>query len=568
MVRRKSQRAAEKEALVLQALDDIKSGKYKSAYEAARELSLTVSTVYRRLQGHSSRSTARTDQQLLSEAEEYTILKWIKQLSRCGYPVNYKLLGDIASEVLVHRVGSINTPDQKLVQYSSIGKNWVPRFIQRHSSIKSVIGRRIEVNRMDGASKDALIAWFDAFEETIKAFKIDFSNIYNMDETGFAIGSMESTRIIVESSSRTYWQANPGRQEWISVVECICADGTFIDPMVIFKGNKPQTQWIPPCLHGKWSFSTNSKGWTSNVHGLEWLTEIFEPSTRDKAQGQTRLLICDGHDSHISGNFIVHCMNNNIQVLVLPPHTSHILQPLDVAIFGPLKKALTTTLSPYHEAQLSRIQKAEWVEAYDQARNMTFTPQNIASAWRGAGLVPLDRKKALRYLQPEQIVEEPAVRTPPSSPTKMIFNSVYLNSSSPEYGALQRANKALQEHIAVLQTPVRTFLMKMASQSERNSTRKIIHNHELKALRSIVNKRRDVKKGKRAVLKGNFRITIEELRDGVLTAEQDSATRENKKRKKSKKTANEVNKARLEDTESLEEAENSEIQDCIVVAMK
>ena len=57
-----------------------------------------------------------------------------------------------------------------------------------------------------------------------------------MDETGFSIGTMESTRVIIDSTLRTKHQAHPGRQEWISMVECICGDGSAIVPFCIFKG--------------------------------------------------------------------------------------------------------------------------------------------------------------------------------------------------------------------------------------------------------------------------------------------------------------------------------------------
>ena len=56
------------------------------------------------------------------------------------------------------------------------------------------------------------------------------------------------------------------------------------------------------------------------------------------------------------------------------------LQPLDVAIFGPLKKHLTTMLSHLNEAQLTRIQKAEWLSVYIKARANAFSTQNIALA--------------------------------------------------------------------------------------------------------------------------------------------------------------------------------------------
>ena len=55
---------------------------------------------------------------------------------------------------------------RQINKHNTIGRDWVPRFIQRHPQIKSVIGRRIEAVRMDSVKKDTLKAWFDAFQET------------------------------------------------------------------------------------------------------------------------------------------------------------------------------------------------------------------------------------------------------------------------------------------------------------------------------------------------------------------------------------------------------------------
>ena len=261
-----------------------------------------------------------------------------------------------------------------------------------------------------------------------------------MDETGFSIGSLESTRVIVDSTIRTHWQAHPGRQGWATVVECICADGTSIEALVIFRGQNVSSRWFPKSLENKWYFVATIKGWTSNLHGYHWLTEVFDPLTRDRAKGRTRILICDGHGSHLTGLFIEYCINNNIQLLVLPPHTSHMLQPLDVAIFGPLKKALTTALTPFYEAQVKRIRKKEWVEAYEQSRKSTFTARNIASAWRAAGLAPFDRMKPLRYLpsnekqqirdRSEAILPQPMVETTSRTPPRNSFQGLVLTSFS------------------------------------------------------------------------------------------------------------------------------------------
>ena len=103
------------------------------------------------------------------------------------------------------------------------------------------------------------------------------------------------------------------------------ATGQFSPPLGIFKGKNVLQNWILDKILNSWFFSANTKGWTSNLHGLEWLKRIFEPLTRTKANGKYRLLICDGHDSHISGSFIAHCLQNRILLMILLPYTSHLL---------------------------------------------------------------------------------------------------------------------------------------------------------------------------------------------------------------------------------------------------
>jgi hypothetical protein len=90
-----------------------------------------------------------------------------------------------------------------------------------------------------------------------------------MEESGFSMGTMESTRIIVDSTLRTKHQAHPGRQEWVSMVEYICADGTILPSFGIFKGKNVLQNWIPNQVLERWFFSANATGWTSNLHGLE-----------------------------------------------------------------------------------------------------------------------------------------------------------------------------------------------------------------------------------------------------------------------------------------------------------
>ena len=64
---------------------------------------------------------------------------------------------------------------------------------------------------MDGVIKPVLDAWFDAYQRVIQKQGIKQENIYNMNESEFSIGTMESTRIIIDSTLCTKHQAHPGR---------------------------------------------------------------------------------------------------------------------------------------------------------------------------------------------------------------------------------------------------------------------------------------------------------------------------------------------------------------------
>src|SRR5579859_37208 len=211
----------------------------------------------------------------------------------------------MAEQIRQQRVVSMNA-QYEFVYYPPLGKHWVTRFIKRHPQLKTVLGKTIEASRLRETSSEILNKWFDVYEATVKEHNIQPQNIYNMDETGFSIGTLQHCKVIINKEMRRQFQAQPGRQEWVSIVECISGDNTVLPPLIIYKGETLFTSWIPSDISSDWRFSCNTRDWTSNIHELKWLRRVFEPRTREKAGGRTRMLICDGHESHITANFISH----------------------------------------------------------------------------------------------------------------------------------------------------------------------------------------------------------------------------------------------------------------------
>jgi hypothetical protein len=225
-----------------------------------------------------------------------------------------------------------------------------------------------------------------------------------------------------------------------------------------------------------------------------------------------------------------------------------------------LKKRLTAALSHLNEAQLTRIQKAEWLDAYIKARRVAILKENIDSAWRGAGLRPFQPQRVIRATT----LLLPTTPTPerPRTPTEHdIFEKVFLNSSPPDFQTLHKANTVLSTTISrsVLNSPTKRYIYKLADETERLNTRNILQQRETENLRSIIQKRRAQNKGKRAILKGQFHISTEELQSQVAEAEAATATAS----QMSRRTLQLIDKATIEeiDEESGEELYDSDIDE-------
>jgi hypothetical protein len=452
----------------------------------------------------------------------------------------------------------------------TIGDQWIQRFLRRHSELATVRLRSMEMGRVKDTSPKRLSKWFADLKSVIDEFNIHTENIYNMDESGFAIGTVERSVTIINADIRTHLQkANPGRQEWVTSVECICADGTALPPLIIFKAENLSHEWIPADTPKNWSFSCNSKGWTSNQHGLEWLQRCFDPTTRAKAENQFRMLICDGHDSHITGNFVEHCLNNKIHLMILPPHSSHLTQPLDVGVFGPLKRILASKLEPLLRTGIACIQKAEFTGAFIKAHVDAFKESNVLGGFCGTGIHPYYPTKVLR-----QVVETPPPST--SIPSILVssgnpFNESVLTSSPTDIDAVRAANAVVTHQLesrGSLTTPVRNYIPYLVRASEHNWTQKIILEQQNVELKAVVGQRKRVLSGKRKVIDGESLITTVEKLRGIKAAEKRTQKRQPKRRKAVSRQASKAQSISSDEFESSSDSgseEIVEIGDCIVV---
>ena len=278
-----------------------------------------------------------------------------------------------------------------------LGKRWMEGFLRRNPILKTKKQVYIDSARVNGATTDNIKKWWPKLTiPSVKAIKPE--NRYNMDEAGIMEGLGDNGLVVGSVERRFIQKKQPGSRVWTSFIECISAVGRCLDPLVIFKGKTVQQQWFETTLKEfkGWMFTATENGWTTDDTGLEWLKKVFIPQTVPRDASEPRLLVLDGHRSYETTEFIWECFTHNIHLVFLPPHTSHVLQPLDLAVFSSLKTAYRKYVG--YQSLLTDstpIGKRNFLQCYYKARIDALTAKNIKSGWYASGLWPLNSAKPL-----------------------------------------------------------------------------------------------------------------------------------------------------------------------------
>jgi hypothetical protein len=254
-----------------------------------------------------------------------------------------------------------------------------------------------------------------------------------MDEKGFLLGLLKRVRRIVPTSfiknGQIRGSLQDGSREFITLLAAISAEGRRLPPAIIYASQSGDMQdtWLedfePSDPVQRTYFATSETGWSSNNHGLSWLQQ-FDRDTTESAGYSPRLLIVDGHGSHITEEFINYAISHRIWLAVFPPHSTHILQPLDVSVFSPLALAYSTALDRYilQNHGFAGVTKRVFFSLFWPAWDKAVSIANIASGFEQTGIHPFNpsivlqplilNQESLRYRsqdpqQPQQPAETP-----------------------------------------------------------------------------------------------------------------------------------------------------------------
>lgn len=277
------------------------------------------------------------------------------------------------------------------VENGLAGKKWFYKFMKRNSKLSLRQPEATSLARMRGFSKERVDAFFKMLEELVDKHKITGTKIYNVDESGFTTVQKKPQKIVGLKGKHQIGAASSGeRGVNTTIVCCVSASGSFIPPTFIFKRKRLAPELTKGAPIGS-EVAISDSGYITSELFAKWLRHFKKNVVCSKEEPV--ILLLDGHSTHSQNlEALLFARDNGIIMLQLPSHTTHRMQPLDVAFFRPLGiyyvQAQETYLRQHVGKQITQYDVvALLAEAYGRAATVGVAE----NAFKASGIWPVNR---------------------------------------------------------------------------------------------------------------------------------------------------------------------------------
>ncbi|KAJ8110223.1 hypothetical protein OPT61_g6878 [Boeremia exigua] len=464
----------------LAEIDRLRPGAKLSYQALAKKHSCCRTTLARRHKHQVVPHTVKiNNQRLLNPRDEVEVVEYIRGLTKRNMKPTRQMVMNFVAPLCCR------APSEA----------WVTRFLNRNSDLLiNAYTTPMDSNRIHADSIDSYQLYFELLHSKMKEYNILPRDTYNMDEKGFAIGvSGRSKRIFDKAlyqTKRFQKSLHDGNREWVSILVSVCADGSVLPPGVIYPaaGRAVQANWVAPIDPKKHDifFTTSPTGWTNDDLGITWLEQVFERYTAPKARRRWRLLILDGHGSHVTKAFIDYCDAHKILLMIYPPHSTHTLQPLDVVCFAPLAKNYTKELDRHTQMNQGTlgINLSDFFDLFWPAWVTTFTKTLVETSFSATGIHPpnadvvLDKMKPPTPIEPATPPEQTAITAAPTAPNwlkaKALLRRTVGDKGSTQLGPLEQAIHQLHVQFELVQHELNSAKEELQRQKKKPKQQKVL----------------------------------------------------------------------------------------------
>lgn len=381
-------------------LEDIRC-KRLSQRVAAKQYGIPRSTIINKLKG--VRSSVFGGPRVFSPQEEEGFKNHLMKLAEFGFPVTETDLRFCIKNYL-SKIGRL-VPKFK---NNMPGQDWVKSFLDRHPMLTTRFASNIKRVRA-AVSKEIIEEYQDNLAKEVE--NVLPTHIWNYDETNLR-DDPGLKHVICRRGTKYLEQVCNTTKSSTSVMFAGSASGELMPPYVVYKGEHLWDTWTlngPKHCH----YNRTSSGWFDNSTFEDWFMRLMLP--RLKRLDGPKVIIGDNLASHISETVLKACAEFNIRFICLPPNSTNLTQPLDVAVFRPVKVEWRKILRQWRDTEsgsrVSGIPKDRFPSLLKKLTE-AISPnvkQNLLSGFRKCSIYPLNKQELLDKFQRREEVDKNAI---------------------------------------------------------------------------------------------------------------------------------------------------------------
>lgn len=194
--------------------------------------------------------------------------------------------------------------------------------------------------------------------------------------------------MLVKRGQKHVYAASGDDKENLTVLVTANAAGIFAPPMIVYSYERIPAN-IASSVPEDWAIGKSESGCMCSDTFYEYMSTIFYPWLEKQENIQKPvLLFLDGHKSHLTLHLSHFCAENGIEVIALYPNSTHILQPMDIAVFRPLKTFFRKEVAQWRLKNMgAKLKKENFAPVFKKALDQ-ISKDCIKNGFRGGGLHP------------------------------------------------------------------------------------------------------------------------------------------------------------------------------------
>ena len=362
------------------ALKEVSEGSL-TVRRAALQYDVPKSTLHDRVTGKVDPGAKVGAPRYLDDEEEDELAKFLVGAASIGYPKTVREVKAIVGAIVAKKQG---------VEVATVSQGWWEKFRRRHPELSLRSAEPLAYHRATTLTREVMDTYFDLLEETVLQNDLVSKPglIFNCDESGMPLSHRPGS-VIAKKGQKHVTALVSGNKTQITVLICASAAGNPIPPMVIFDRKNLNQELtigeIPGTMYGL----NPGSGWIDQELFRDWFERHFlqyAPAARPL------LLLLDGHSTHYRPEVVRLAASNGVIMFALPPHTTHVAQPLDVTSFHALKTYWDRECNKYMAKNPGKVVTVyQFSQLFAAAYKLAMTRENIASGFKKSGIYPLNR---------------------------------------------------------------------------------------------------------------------------------------------------------------------------------